>query len=161
MFDAGSPHDNALDCEPDVSRLFGLADIGTRGMLGGWSDPEEGHAWNDGAEAGYAITMRPPCGRLMLVLVGEPYITRVRPLQELTIFGNGFRVGYWRLTQRTEVTLSAPLEPEWWRMRKQQALMRLAFYLPHSVRPKDIADGPDSRELGFCFRSLCLRRLPD
>ena len=39
--------------------------------------------------------------------------------------------------------------------------MRLSFYLPNSSRPKDIADGVDGRELGFCFRSLCLRAVPD
>src|SRR5579863_935874 len=60
--------DTALDCEPGVIRLFGAADIGSRGMVSGWSAPEEGHAWNDGPEASYCISVRPPLGRFVLIV---------------------------------------------------------------------------------------------
>jgi hypothetical protein len=82
-------------------------------------------------------------------------------MQEVTVFGNGYRIGFWRLRQRTETTLAVALEPEWWLVRARRATMRLSFYLPDSVRPKDIADGTDGREIGFCFRSLCLAEVPD
>jgi hypothetical protein len=129
-------------------------------MVSGWSAPEEGHNWNDGLEAAYCIAIRPPLGRFGLVLMGEPYVTRARPVQELTMFANGWRVAAWRMTARIETVLSVPLEPEWWFQRGSRSVMRLLFHLPHSVRPQDINDGPDGRELGFCFRSICLRHLP-
>jgi hypothetical protein len=150
-----------LECEPGVVRLFGLADIGISGQLDGWAEPEEGHLWNDGQEAKLLLAVRTPAPRLMLHIGGEPYVTRVRPAQEITLFGNGLRIGYWRLTRRVETTLSVLLEPEWWLRRGSRAVMRLALHLPNSTRPSDIADGPDARELGFCFRSICLQPLPD
>lgn len=152
---------HALDCEPGVVRLFGMADIGTQGQIAGWAEPEDGHLWNDGVEATLLLAVRAPPPRLLLLLGGEPYVTRVRPAQEVTLFGNGLRIGYRRMTQRAETTLAVSLEPEWWLRRGPRALLRLGLHLPHSVRPKDIADGPDGRELGFCFRTLCLQPLAD
>ncbi len=151
----------ALECEPGVVRLFGLVDIARQGLLAGWADPEEGHLWNDGNEAALLLATRAPVSRLGLLLGVEPYVSRARPAQEVTLFGNGLRIGHWRLMQRVEVTLSAALEPEWWLSRGGGALMRLGLYLPNSTRPRDIADGPDGRELGLCLRSLCLQPLPD
>ncbi len=151
----------ALACEVGVVRLFGSADIGTQGQIAGWAEPEDGHLWNDGVEAVLLLAVRAPPPRLLLILGGEPYVTRIRPMQEVTLFGNGLRIGYWRMTQRAETTLRVPLEPEWWLRRGPRALLRLGLHLPHSVRPKDIADGPDGRELGFCFRTLCLQPLAD
>ena len=151
--------DNFLDCELGVIRLFGVADIGTKGMISGWSDPEDGHNWNDGVEAEYAVAIRPPVTRLMLSIMGEPYVTRARPVQEITLFGNGYRLGFWRMSARVETVMMVALEPEWWLPRGNKALLRLALHLPNSVRPRDINDGQDSRELAFCCRSLCLRPL--
>jgi hypothetical protein len=151
--------DTALDCEPGVIRLFGAADIGSRGMVAGWSAPEEGHTWNDGLEATYCIAVRPPMARFGLIVIGEPYVTRARPSQELTLFGNGWRIAAWRLSARIETALTASLEPEWWFTRGTRSMMKLLFYLPNSVRPKDLNDGQDGRELGFCFRSICLRQI--
>lgn len=150
-----------LDCEPDVIRLFGAADIGTLGQIDGWAEPEEGHVWNNGREATLLISVPAPAPRLLLALGGEPYVTRLRPAQEVTLFGNGLRIGYWRLTHRADITLAVALEPEWWLRRGRRAVMRLGMHLPQSVRPSDISDGPDGRELGFCLRWICLRSLPD
>ena len=150
-----------LECEPGVVRVFGRADIGAQGQIAGWAEPEDGHLWNDGHDATLLIAVAARPSRLLLLLGGEPYVSRVRPVQEMTVYGNGLRIGHWRLTQRAEVTLSATLEPEWWLQRGRRAVMRLGVHLPHSLRPKDAADGPDGRELGFCFRSICLQKLPD
>ncbi len=159
MFDV-IQRDVALDCEPGVIRLFNSADIGNRGMVSGWSAPEDGHTWNDGVEAALAISVRPPLGRFSLIVMGQPYVTRVRPLQELTLFANGWRIAAWRMTARSETKLAVALEPEWWFTRGTRSVMRLLFHLPHSARPKDLNDGVDGRELGFCFYSICLRQLP-
>ena len=152
---------DVLECEPGVVRLFGAVDIGTRGQLGGWAEPEEGHVWNDGNAATLLIAVPAMPPRLLLSLGGEPYVTRVRPAQEVTLFGNGLRLGYWRLTQRAGLALDVVLEPEWWLRRGRRALMRLDFHLPNSVRPRDAADGPDGRELALCLRSISLAPLPD
>ncbi len=152
--------DTALDCEVGVIRLFGAADIGIRGMVAGWSMPEEGHVWNDGLEAVYLLCVRPPLARFRLSVMGEPYVTRARPYQELTLFGNGFRFASWRMTARIETVLNVDVESEWWFNRGTRAILKLLFHLPNSARPKDLNDGQDGRELGFCFRSICLRQLP-
>jgi hypothetical protein len=149
--------EGALECELGVTRLFGGADIRSRGMLSGWSGPEEGHTWNDGFESVMAIAVRRPVERLELIVVGEPYVTRVRPWQDLTVYGNGYRIRSWRLTVRTETPLTTILEPEWWFERDGQEVMTLTFVLPNSIRPKDLNDGQDGREIGFCFRSICVR----
>lgn len=149
-----------LECEPGVIRLFGMADIGTQGLVGGWSNPEEGHIWNDGIEATYALAVKPPVRRMQLILMGEPYVTRARPMQELTLYGNGYRLACWRLTTRVETVLAVPLEPEWWLPRGGLELMRLLLHLPNSVRPKEINDGQDGREIGFCCRSICIQPIP-
>ena len=52
-----SRRESFLECEPGVIRLFGAADIGTAGMLMGWSQPEDGHNWNDGVEAVLAVRL--------------------------------------------------------------------------------------------------------
>ncbi len=148
-----------LHCEPGVVRLFGVADIGMAGLQAGWSQPEDGHTWNDGAEAALKLTTLARPGTMLLVLTGEPYVSRARPMQEMTLFGNGFRLAGWRMTQRIEITRQIRLEPEWWLDRGGHAVMNLVICLPNSARPKDLADGPDGRELGFCFRTLCLRPL--
>jgi len=152
-----SRHHSMLDCEPGVTRLFGEADIATQGLISGWSDPEEGHNWNDGPEAICVLSTKPPVTRLLLVLMGEPYVNRARPLQDVTLFGNGYRLGYWRLSVRAETALMVALEPEWWLTRGPRAILRLHVHVPNSIRPKDINDGPDGRELALCCRSICLR----
>lgn len=159
MLDVGK-RDNVLECEPGVIRLFGAADIGTRGMVSGWSEPEDGHNWNDGEEAIYALAVGQPLRRMMLTILAEPYVTRARPTQDITLFGNGFRLGFWRLGTRVETMLMVVIEPEWWLLRGNRGLMRLTLHMPHCTRPKDINDGQDGRELALCCRSLCLRQTP-
>lgn len=150
-----------LDCEPGTVRLFGAVDIGAQGQIAGWAEPEEGHVWNDGSTATLLIAVPVPAPRLLLLLGAEPYVSRVRPLQEVTLFGNGLRLHHWRLSQRAGVSLDAVLEPEWWLLRGRRAVMRLDFHLPNAARPRDAADGPDGRELALCLRSICLAPHPD
>jgi len=150
-----------LLCEPGVVRLFGAVDIGRQGQVEGWAEPEEGHVWNDGAAASLLLAVPAPPPRLLLMLGGEPYVTRVRPAQEVTLFGNGLRLRHWRLTQRASVPLEVEIEPEWWLRRGRRALMRLDFHMPHCLRPRDAADGPDGRELALCLRTISLTPLPD
>jgi hypothetical protein len=144
-------------CEVDMPRQFGSADLRTAGMVSGWAEPEEGHNWNNGKETAYGIATEAPVPRLTLEIVGQPYITQLRPAQEMTVYGNGFRLGYKRMSSQGDVLLSILLLPQWWFVEGHRATMHLVFHLPLSIRPKDVGDSEDGRELAFAFQSLCLR----
>lgn len=150
-----------LRCNVDLVRLFGKSDIGDEGLGAGWSPPEDGHLWNDGAEASLLVSIpggvAPP---LRLSVLGEPYVTQAHPRQTVTLFANGHRAACWHLTRRTETELLVDLEPEWWFARADNACMRFDFCFADSARPSDIEAGEDARQLAFCFRQFCLRRSP-
>ena len=146
-----------LECTPGMQRRFGRADFGRAGLTAGWSFPEDGHVWNEGLDAVLSLSLpERPKDSMVLRLGGEPYVTRHQPTQDVTAYVNGLRAGAWRLGKRQETRLDIPVEPEWWLIRNTRALVRVALSLPNSVRPVDLGDGSDSRELGFCFRTLML-----
>src|SRR5450756_229677 len=99
---AGRTDGDLLECQPGVIRLFGIADIGQRGLSGGWAFPEEGHTWNEGYDAALAISMPVPPLGCTLRIEGEPYVSRQQPVQDITIYANGHRGGFWRLSDRGE-----------------------------------------------------------
>jgi hypothetical protein len=145
-----------LDYSMGVTRLFCSADVGRRGMVGGWSQPEDSHTWNDGHEAVLSLATKPHAEPCRLVVEGEPYLPMRQPTQNVTLYANGHRAGFWRLSSRDHNHLEAVLEPEWWFLRGSCALMKLAFHLPDSIRPSDAIGAPDERLLGFCFRSFVI-----
>lgn len=150
--------DAALECEPGVMRLFGLTDIGTQGLNSGYAYPEYGHNWNEGVDATLMLAVRGEIGATTLTIEGEPFVTRSQTLQEVTVYVNGHRAAFWRLSRRTDHSLRIPIEPEWWFPRNGWSALKVVFHLPYSVRPVDIGEGEDGREMGFCFRSLLLEQ---
>jgi len=150
----GRKASNLLECQTGVIRLFGIADIGQRGLLSGWAFPEEGHTWNEGYDAALSISVSAAPAPCMLLIEGEPYVSRQQPVQDITIYANGHRGGFWRMSERTEFALLMPIEPEWWFARGNIWTLKLVFHLPNSIRPVDIGDGEDGREIGFCFRTF-------
>jgi len=59
--------------EAGIIRLFGKGDIASRGLVGGWAAPEEGHIWNDGLEAVQTIELaQQPAAALTIVVEGVP-----------------------------------------------------------------------------------------
>jgi hypothetical protein len=147
-----------LVCEWDVTRLFGLSDIATSGLKGGWAQPEEEHTWNDGFDATLLLAVDEGRGAATLTIEGQPYITGQRPVQDITIYINGYRAAFRRMTARTGHTLTIRIEPEWWVTRDDRPALNVLFHLPGSVRPSEIGDGSDGRNVGFCFRTLLLSR---
>jgi hypothetical protein len=145
-----------LSLQPAVARAFGVEDIADAGLLAGWASSEPGHAWNDGVDATLLVATRHRPGPCDLVIEAEPYITRQNPVQEITLFANGARVGFWRLSQRQVVRMTAWIDPQWWRETHDRAALRLVFHMPQSVCPTEIGDGCDLRQLGFSFRSIVL-----
>jgi hypothetical protein len=80
-----------------ITRFFGVADIGKRGLVRGCSEPEEAHVWNDGPDAQLLMTLNPPSRTCTLMVEGKRYIRGNHRQQEVTLFANGLRMGYWLL----------------------------------------------------------------
>jgi len=151
--------DKVVDVVPyeiGMSRFFGQTDIGRAGLLHGWSDPEEAHVWNDGPEAALRLITRKPRTPYRLTFEGEPFLSKGCPRQDMTLFVNGLRLGFWRLTEPRPHTLSVVIEPQQMFDRNGMTTLNLVWYLPTSVRPADVGLGSDYRELGVCFRMLTI-----
>jgi hypothetical protein len=142
-----------------IQRLFGTCDIRTAGLGRNWATPEEGHVWNDGPNASFFVSSDMPKGRCLLGFEGEPYIRPGCSKQDITLYVNGLRLGFWRLTDTVSYQLLAPVEPEQWLARGKEGLLHIIWHLPDSIQPASLGDGEDRRELGFCFRSFTVREL--
>lgn len=143
-----------LEFEFGKVRAFCTADINSQGLVRGWSHAEETHIWNDGYDVELVVSARPPRMPVLVRVGGEPYITQVQRAQDITLYANGFRLGFWRLKHRDSVSLSAIVEPEQWIVRKANGLLRFVWHIPTSAKPSELGDGRDDRLLGFCFRSI-------
>lgn len=147
----------ALRVDPGVMRLYGRADIATRGLVSGWAVPEEGHTWNDGLDAiQWVEAVQQPAGPVTLTVEGVPYVFGEAKRQDITLYANGYRVGFWRMPERRLSTMTTRIEPEQWVVRRGLAYLNLTWHLPGSMRPNDIGDGADGRLIGFAFRTLLI-----
>jgi hypothetical protein len=149
-------HTDALPCEWDSLRMFGSGDIADEGLVRDWSQAEPSHLWNDGPEPSLRLLLNGKPRVATLQITGLPFIRPGQPLQELTLYINGFRLAFWRLTAAGLNTLSAAIEPEQMLIRGQSLLLSCVFHLPHSIRPMDLGEGSDRRALGFCFETLLI-----
>ena len=160
--EARTSRPQTLWIEAGAVRLYNAADINGRGLISGWGPPEDRHTWNDGITAIQQIgMMREPTGPMTLTVEGVPYVLESHKQQEVTLYGNGFHLGFWRLTERRLMTLAARVEPEQWFVRRGLAHLRLTWILPNSVRPCDVNDGPDTRTLGLTFGTLTIAEIQD
>ncbi len=150
-----------LHAEPGLVRCFGTGDIGQTGLAEGWAAPEEAHNWNDGAEAVILLSTQAPKEASVLVVEGAPLVVPTQPHQDVILYVNGLRLGFWRLANPRNVQLRATIEPEHVLIRggtagNPRGVLRVAFHLPDSLRLSAIQSDGDDRELGFCFRTLAL-----
>jgi hypothetical protein len=148
--------DAGLNLELGLTRLFGQADLDKDGLVSGWANPEDQHTWNDGIDAVMTVYTSASGSACRLTFEGEPFLPVDVGIQDVVLFVNGFRVGFWRLREAKTYSLSAIIEPEQFFSRDDYSLLKLAWHIPRSVRPADVGLGLDTRELGFCFRSLTL-----
>ena len=139
-----------------VTRLFGNFDLAGAGLVSGWSAPEDPHIWNDGPESVLQIVTDSVKRAFRLAVEGIPFIGGTCTSQDVTLYVNGARVGFWRLRESKSHLLSAIIEPEHVLERNGKAVLTCAWHLPKSARPVDMGLGKDTRELGFCFRSATL-----
>jgi hypothetical protein len=102
------------------------------------------------------IEMETPATTCTITVEGQPFITPRQPMQEITLYANGARLGFWRFRQAGACTMEAVIEPEYFHVRGDIARLNLVWHIPSSVRPADIGTSADGRELGFVFRSLTI-----
>jgi hypothetical protein len=156
-----NPPPNALATDIGVLRLFGYADIADRGIGQGWSPREDGHNWNDGLDTSLTLwTDHVPPEPCAIMIEGSPYLPKAIAEQRMTLYVNGFRLGYWSMSENRSYTLQATIEPEFWLHRNDGGMLKITWHLPDSVKPIDIGDAEDHRQLGFCFRTLMLEAQP-
>ena len=147
----------------NTTRFFGLGDLGGHNLLDGWAIPEANHNWNDGYEASLALTLsEPPETACILTMEVRPYLVAGLAQQDVTLFFNGHRLGFWRLDRDGGYHLASTIEPEFWLNRPHGASGTCTWHLPNSTRPSALSPVQDHRLLGLCFQSMTLatKRLP-
>lgn len=130
--------------------------LGKTVLVSGWAQPEESHIWNNGPESDMQIAVDETDRALRIEVVGIPLIHARRPFQDITLFVNGFRIGFWRLRKAEVSLLSATIAPEQIAPRGGKVGLQISWHIPFSVSPSTLGAGADSRELGFCFHTLSL-----
>jgi hypothetical protein len=144
----------------NTTRFFGRADLVADRMLFGWAAPEDNHNWNDGPEVGYVLKLTPPPSKTCRIRVeGVAFIEEKIPAQEITLYVNGVRLGWWRITTTKQVVLDAEIEPEQWITRGDVAIGNVRWHIPRSTSPREIGKGADERQLGFSFMSITVSSL--
>jgi hypothetical protein len=141
--------------ELGVPCYFGRKGLARHYLLTGWAAAEDTHHWNDGYDATLTLMLDfQPVSRLDLRVEGRPYVSPAVPRQDMEVYFNGLRLGFWRLNGREDSVIEATIEPEFWFNRDGVSLGTCVFHLPGSCRPRDIGEAADDRRLGFCFQSF-------
>jgi hypothetical protein len=143
--------------ELGITRYFGKGDIGSLGLQAGWATPEDAHSWNDGVQTVMELNTDSPKRQYEIEFEGKPFVNELCQNQEITLYCNGFLLGFWKLHEAKSYVLSATIEPEQLFVRDGGAFVKLVWVLPNSVRPADINLNNDGRRLGFCFHALTIR----
>jgi hypothetical protein len=140
-----------------ITRFFGLGDLGGHNLLDGWAMPEANHNWNDGYDTSLSLHLpEPPDAPCILTVEVRPYLVTGLAHQDVTLFFNGHRLGFWRLDKDESTQLTSVIEPEFWLHRGAGATGTCTWHLPHSTRPSALSPVQDHRLLGLCFLSLTL-----
>jgi hypothetical protein len=145
-----------LSCAPDVTRVFGWADINESGLVRGWATPEDSHTWNNGTDAELDLAVQQVSGAMTMTITGHPFVKPKHPHQSITIYANGYRLGFWRLKTEEVAYLTVVVQPEHWFRRGGHFVLNVVFSMPDSIVPSELGIGLDMREIGFCFNSIKL-----
>ena len=146
--------------ELGVTRFFGRGDLNSRYFDRGWAIPEENHSWNDGIDTSLILPLKScPTKTCALKIKGIPYLTDNIRHQDMTLYVNGHRTGFWRLDARQTYFLIAEIVPEFWFDRGGKGFAKCVWHIPGSARPSEIPGINDKRQLGFCFQEITLEIL--
>jgi len=140
--------------EIGVVRQFGVLDIGDAGLVSGWSTPEEAQTWNNGHEAILECSVPYLSEGCRVEVAGMPFFCEGTSHQDVYLYINGFRIGFWRLDRYVQHTLTAMVEPEQIFLRGDHSVLKCVWFFPDAVRPADRGLGADQRQLAFCFNSF-------
>ncbi len=152
---------NIPDFELGITRFFGQGDLNDKHFDYGWAVPEENHSWNDGIDASFIISLKSrPTHPCSLKIRGIPYLTDNIRNQDITLYVNGYRAGFWRLDARQTYLLVAAIAPEYWADRNGRGFAQCIWHIPGSARPSDTSGINDQRQLGFCFQEITLANWP-
>jgi hypothetical protein len=122
--------------------------------LYGWCQPEPRHAWTEGTESGLMVPRPGVPGSFLVTLEIRPFLFGDRvTAQRLTVLANGGEVGDFTLKEPS--TIECIIPPS--QIRKRPEWVSLTFRHPDAVRPADIADTPDRRQIALAFEVMRLR----
>jgi hypothetical protein len=152
---------NLPDFELGVTRFFGRSGLNDRYFDSGWAAPEENHSWNDGIDASLLVALKSrPAQACALKIRGVPYLTNSIHSQDITLYANGYRAGFWRIDSRQTHLLVAEIAPEFWVERNGKGVAKFVWHIPGSAKPSDSSGVNDKRQLGFCFQDITLDTWP-
>jgi hypothetical protein len=120
----------------------------------GWASPEAGHTWTDGPESGLLLPAPSATGSYVVTLRVSPFLFGDAVTgQRLTVMANGGEVGDFLVREQSSVECVVPLSL----IRKRPDWLAFTFQHPDAVRPADISDIPDRRQLALSFEAIRLR----
>jgi hypothetical protein len=120
----------------------------------GWASPEAGHTWTDGPESGLLLPAPSLAGSYVVTLLVRPFLFGDAVTgQRLTVLANGSEVGDFLVREQSSVECVVPLSL----IRKRPDWLAFTFRHPDAVRPADISDIPDRRQLALSFEAIRLR----
>jgi hypothetical protein len=122
----------------------------------GFSGPEPGHAWSIGPSSRLSLSAVPvPQEDCWLDIYGVGYAAPPRlPETELAIEVNGVRLARFDVSELTRLQVLVPRD-----VLARRKTIELIFHHPICPPLNSVSDASDDRPLGFCFRSLSLRRV--
>lgn len=115
----------------------------------GWSTPEPGLTWTDGAVASIILPVTPPPSgsAVRLALAVHPHLGPGLDRQVVRLTANGTDVGTWTLSESLQMLVDLPPG-------LVGSELRLVLHLPNARSPKDLGSSPDPRRLGVALSSL-------
>jgi hypothetical protein len=133
--------------------LFGRAGNAVPLQESGWSEQSDQQStWTDGPEAQLGFRTLPPPADILLSFAAAPFLQPgTIEQQDVTVFFNYFRVGYFEIDRFAEQSILLPRELFIMRV------ARLCFHLSSCASPRKLGLGMDVRRLGLAFQWIILQ----
>jgi hypothetical protein len=122
----------------------------------GWAEPEEAHTWAVGQESRLVVPQPNVPGTYALTLEVRPHRWPDAPGQRLAVAVNDCEVGHFLVREAGELECLVA-----WSALMQRDPVSLVFRHPDAVRPREVGESADDRELALLFERLQLFRLCD
>jgi hypothetical protein len=138
-----------------LALTFGHGGNGSGFLRKGWSAPEDGYVWSNGAESSLSLPPVRQLGSYRLYLIVDPFTRAATlPVQRVTVLLDGVEAGTAHVRDSCAIRVSVPPAV----VADGQSLA-LTLRFPDAARPADIEDSQDTRLLGFALRRIVLCRV--